>query len=266
MLAAFAMPAWANSTGGYDHVGTFEVPANLRPGEPVETITSAEIVAAAAGGRTLIYTDSPAGRIGFVDISRRDDPRPGGVIVMDGEPTSVATIGRWALVAVNTSESFTDPSGELAIVDTRAKRVVRRLELAGQPDSVAISPDGRFAAIVIENERDEDVQDGLIPQPPAGTLQILDLPWLRLRTVPLTWLADYAPEDPEPEFVDITSRRRTCTRSTSTTTPRSSGDGSRSAASTTTSRASRRAARAASGSPARAARTPAARGRTCSCA
>ena len=206
IIATFAGPASAGSTGGYDHVGTFEVPANLRPGEPAETITSAEIVAAVPGGRTLIYTDSPAGRIGFVDISRKDDPRPGGVIVMDGEPTSVATIGRWALVAVNTSESFTSPSGELAIVDTKARRIVTRVELAGQPDSVTVSPDGRFAAIVIENERDEDVQDGLIPQAPAGTLQILDLPWLRLRTVPLTGLADYAPGDPEPEYVDINRR------------------------------------------------------------
>ena len=52
---------------------------------------------------------------------------------------------------------------------------MRRIPLAGQPDSVAISPDEKYAAIVIENERDEDVNDGLIPQLPAGTLQILEL-------------------------------------------------------------------------------------------
>jgi hypothetical protein len=206
--AVMAAPAAAHSAGGYDHVGTFQVPANLRAGEPPETITSAEIVAAVPGGRTLVYTDSPAGRIGFVDISRPDKPRPGGALVMDGEPTSVATIDGYAFVAVNTSESFTDPSGHLAIVDTRRKRVVRRIELAGQPDSVAVSPDRRYVAIVIENERDEEVNDGLIPQPPAGTLQILDLPWLRLRTVPLTGLADVAADDPEPEYVDINRRNQ----------------------------------------------------------
>jgi len=202
-----ASPALATGGGGgYDHVGTFEVPANLLPGEPADTVTSAEIVAAVPGGRTLIYTDSPAGRIGFVDISRPSRPKADGVILMDGEPTSVATVASWALVAVNTSESFTEPSGHLAIVDVRTKRIVKSIELAGQPDSVAISPDNRHAAIVIENERDEDVTDGLIPQPPAGTLQVLDLPWLRLRTVPLTGLAQTAPDDPEPEYVDINRR------------------------------------------------------------
>ena len=204
--AGLAASASAHSAGGYDHVGTFEVPANLLPGEPPDTITSAEIVAAGPGGRSLVYTDSPAGRIGFIDISDPRDVKPRGALDMGGEPTSVATVGGSALVLVNTSESFAHPSGKLAIVDLATKKVVRELELAGQPDSIAISPDLRYAAIVIENERDEDVGDGLIPQPPAGTLQILDLPWLRLRTVPLTGLADYAPDDPEPEFVDINGR------------------------------------------------------------
>ncbi len=127
---------------------------------------------------------------------------------MGGEPTSVAIVGPWALVAVNTSESFTNPSGELAIVDVRGQRVVRRIALAGQPDSVAISPDRRYAAIVIENERDEEVDGGLIPQLPAGTLQVLDLARFQLRTVPLTGLAEIAPTDPEPEYVDINRRNQ----------------------------------------------------------
>ena len=40
-------------------------------------------------------------------------------------------------------------------VDDRAGSL-RRIALAGQPDSIAVSPDERCAAIVIENERDED--------------------------------------------------------------------------------------------------------------
>jgi Esterase-like activity of phytase len=207
---ALAGPAAAHGGGdaAYDHVGTFEVPENLRSGEPLETITSAEIVASTPGGRTLVYTDSPAQRIGFVDVSRPAYPRPAGALDIGGEPTSVAIVGPWALVAVNTSESFVEPSGELAIVDWRRQRVVRRITLAGQPDSVAISPDHRYAATVIENERDEDFNDGLIPQPPAGTLQVLDLGSLALRTVLLTGLAEYAPADPEPEYVDINRRNQ----------------------------------------------------------
>ena len=88
------------------------------------------------------------------------------------------------------------------------QQIVHRLALAGQPDSVAVSPDKRYAAIVIENERDEDVNDGLIPQLPAGSLQVLDLQTLELRTVALTGMAQTAPEDPEPEFVDINRRNQ----------------------------------------------------------
>jgi Esterase-like activity of phytase len=206
-VAVIAAPASASGGGGgYDHVGTFNVPDNLRPGEPESTITSAEIVAAGLRGKLLVYTDSPAGRIGFVDISNPHAPEPAGALDVGGEPTSVVTLGIWALVVVNTSESFTEPSGDLAVVNLLTKRIVKRLSLAGQPDSIAISPDHRYAAIVIENERNEDVNDGLIPQPPAGTLQILDLPWLRLRTVPLTGIAGFAPEDPEPEYVDVNRR------------------------------------------------------------
>jgi hypothetical protein len=82
--------------------------------------------------------------------------------------------------------------------------------LGGQPDSVAISPDGRFAAIAIQNERDEDVNDGELPQPPAGFLKVVRLSgapaaWT-LQDVSLTGLSAYAPDDPEPEFVSINER------------------------------------------------------------
>jgi hypothetical protein len=99
----------------------------------------------------------------------------------------------------HTSESFTSP----AIVNVRTQSVYR---WPASRTRSRFSPDHRYAAIIIENERDEDLNDGLIPQAPAGTLQILDLPWLNLRTVPLTGLADYAPDDPEPEFVDVNRR------------------------------------------------------------
>src|SRR5690606_31682775 len=75
-----------------------------------------------------------------------------------------------------------------------------------------VSPDHRYAAIIVENERDEDVEvvgvEGGLPQRPAGTLVVVDLTggnpaaW-KLRRVDLTGLSAYAPEDPEPEFVDI---------------------------------------------------------------
>lgn len=203
--------AHAGQPTAFNHVGTFEVQGNLQLGDAADTETSAEIVDVTRDGRTLIYTDSPTGRIGFIDASNPRSPQPKGALDLAGEPTSVATAGWWTLVAVNTSTSFTSPSGELLVINPYTRQIVKRLPLAGQPDSVAVSPDGRYAAIVIENERDEDLNDGLLPQLPAGSLQVLDLKgppwkWNGLRTVDLTGLAATGPTDPEPEFVDINSR------------------------------------------------------------
>ncbi len=61
------------------------------------------------------------------------------------------------------------------MVDVATKAVVATCDLGGQPDSVAKSADGKFLAVVIENERDEEVNDGAIPQLPGGNLTILPL-------------------------------------------------------------------------------------------
>lgn len=205
----------------FRHVGTFSVPDNLLPDEPGTSVTSAEIVDVTRDGRTLLYTDSPNRRLGFIDIRDPARPRPAGVLTLQGEPTSVAIVRQYALVSVNTSadpdgegplNEYDAPSGELLVVNLRSRRTVRRIPLAGQPDSVAVSPDGQYAAIVIENERDEDENDGLIPQLPRGLLQVLELSgsasrW-RLHSVDLSGLAELAPDDPEPEFVDINQNNR----------------------------------------------------------
>ena len=183
---------------------------NLSADEDVSRQTVAEITAVSRDGRTLIYTDSPGNRIGLVDIRDPKDPKPAGFVQLEGEPTSVAVHHHYALVAVNTSLSFAQPDGVLAVFDIRnpaqPKRVAT-LPMGGQPDSIAISPKGRYAAVAIENERDEDLNDGLIPQLPAGFLRIVDLKgqpsrW-STRDVDLTGLAEVAPGDPEPEYVSI---------------------------------------------------------------
>ncbi len=180
--------------------------------------TVSEIVASTKDGSTLLYTDSPLDEVGLVDI--RDPYRPVGLgkVRLGGEPTSVAVLGnRLALVGVNTSESFVTPGGYLAVVDIATQSVVAEVPLGGQPDSVAISPDGSFAAIAVENERDEDMvvrgAEGGLPQGPAGFLAVVDLApaspldWAAT-SVNLTGLANYAPGDPEPEFVDINTKNQ----------------------------------------------------------
>ncbi len=202
----------------FRHVGTFFVPDDLPDGTERSTPTSAEIVAATPDGDTLLFSDPFTARIGLVDISDPSAPAALGGIDLPGNPTSVAVHRGWALAAVETNEDpdadgplngFDDPSGDLVVIDLADRSIVRTIELPGQPDSVAVAPSGRYAAIVIENERDEDENDGLLPQAPSGSLQVLDLDgdpdaWT-LRAVDLDGIAEVAPEDAEPEFVSINS-------------------------------------------------------------
>jgi len=189
----------------FRRLATFPVYLNSSKGEE----TAAEIIDATRDGRTLVYSDSPGNRVGFVDIRNPSKPKPDGNVDLDGEPTSVAVAGRYVLVGVNTSADFVNTSGHLAVVDIRTRQIVASIDLGGQPDSVAVSPDGRYAAIAIENERDEDLGDGRPPQMPAGYLSVVRMKghpgkWTA-RKVDLTGLADSDrfPNDPEPEFVDI---------------------------------------------------------------
>src|SRR3546814_14056010 len=76
---------------------------------------------------------------------------------------------------VCSSDLYTAPSGHLAVIDIATRKIEARCDLGGQPDSTAVAPDGSFVAVAIENERDEDLNDGAIPQMPAGHLAILKL-------------------------------------------------------------------------------------------
>ena len=87
------------------------------------------------------------------------------------------SVDGYAIAAVNTSSSFTNPSGKVVVIDMLDYKVVKEIALVGQPDAVSISPNGKFAAIAIENERDEDLNNGLIPQYPAGNVAIVNLRW-----------------------------------------------------------------------------------------
>lgn len=187
----------------FNRIASFPVMTNSAM---TEKETSAEIIAVTANGRTLVYTDSPLGVIGMIDIIDAANPVPLGTMAMGGEPTSVAIAGTTAFVGVNTSESYTAPSGQLKAVDVASKTELAVCDLGGQPDAVATN--GDFVAVAIENERDEDLGDGRTGQMPAGFLALVDIVNDRLacgslKTIDLTGLAAVSPEDPEPEFVDI---------------------------------------------------------------
>ena len=162
--------------------------------------SAAEIVAS-DGADLLVYSNSEKGSVDFVNIADPSAPVADGSIAVGGEPTSVAITNGIVFVAVNTSESYTNPSGKLVVIDINTRDVIEEIALAGQPDSIAIDPNNRFVAIAIENERNEDINDALIPQYPEGNLAIVT--GNEVKYVDLRGLASIAPSDPEPEFVDI---------------------------------------------------------------
>ncbi|WP_225028004.1 esterase-like activity of phytase family protein [Xinfangfangia pollutisoli] len=206
LALAVAMPAQAEMV--FNRIAAFATPDNMAEGEDRARPTSAEIITVTEDGMTLLYSDSPLGVIGLVDITDPKAPKPLGNIDVGGEPTTTVVDGGLAFAGVNTSESYTNPSGKLVTIDIAAKKVVAECDLGGQPDSVAKSPDGRFIAVAIENERDEEVNDGDLPQMPAGfvvKLPVTDgaLDCAGLQKIDVTGLTDVAGEDPEPEFVSI---------------------------------------------------------------
>lgn len=209
LLASTA--AFAQAEQVFNRIASFPVAANTPAEIDSKTPTSAEIIAATEDGNTLVYTSSPLKAIGIIDITDARAPKPLGSVMLDGEPTSVAVVGGKALTAVRTSDSKTAPTGRLETVDLASRKVVASCDIGGQPDSVAISPDKSLVAIAIENERDEDLNDGALPQLPAGDLVILPLKdgvvdCAAIKHVDVTGLAEIAPEDPEPEFVAFNSR------------------------------------------------------------
>lgn len=201
-----ALPAAAEMN--FNRIAAFPVDENTPEGADKAAETSAEIIAASEDGMMLIYTDSPSGSVGLIDITDATAPKALGRIDMGGEPTSVTVLGTTAYVAVNTSADYVNTSGKLVTLDMATKAEVAACDLGGQPDSVARAKDGSFLAIAIENERDEDMNDGALPQMPAG--YVVKLPLKdgavdcgALQKIELTGLAAVAGEDPEPEFVDV---------------------------------------------------------------
>jgi hypothetical protein len=225
-LAAAAPTAPVDGATYFDRTATYPVYLNRPYGEPVATETVAEISDVSDDGRTLYYTDAAGQRVGVLDISDPAAPVGRGTLDLTRyfdagtpvQPTSVAVVGDHLLAVVDTSTSFTAPSGALLAVRTSDGSLVNRIDLGGQPDSIAISADGAWAAIAIENQRDEDANGAALPQAPAGFLQTVALAgdpstWTA-RPVPFTnpdgsALAAFAaagidtPVDPEPEYVAV---------------------------------------------------------------
>ncbi len=203
-LTAGLLATSAYAAPVFNRIASFPVELNA----PDAEATSSEIIAASEDGMILVYSDSPNGGIGFIDITDPKAPKAAGYVKTEGEPTSVTVVGGKVYAAVNTRKDFVDVSGQLLEIDLRSHEVLQTIELGGQPDSIARNEAGTLLAIAIENERDEEINDGDIPQLPSGYLVLLDIAGGKLaadslKQVDLTGLAAIAPEDAEVEYVNI---------------------------------------------------------------
>lgn len=227
---ALPLSATASEDAPFGRVATYPVYQNVPKDVDPKAETNAEISTVTADGNTLIYTDAAGKRIGFLDITDPSHPKGAGSYDLaqnghaDDQPTSVAAYGKYVLVVIDQSgQDFSHPAGRLDVLEAATRKKVASIDLKGQPDSIAISPDGKYSAIAIENQRDEDAGDGGLPQLPAGFVQVIDL-----AGSPSSWQAEPinftdkdgkplpqiakagwdTPEDPEPEYVSINSNNQ----------------------------------------------------------
>ena len=191
-----------------NRIATIETAQNISPKLRETKQSSAEIVASSNDGDHLVYTDSPSGGLGFISLQNPNKPLAMGFLKLSGEPTSVILLGDMIFVGLNTSQSFTQPSGKLLSLSFENRQIIASCDLQGQPDSIAISKDKRWLAVAIENERDEDFNKGKLPQFPAGKVIIIPLMngFLECdnkKEIELIGIAEVAGDDPEPEYVDF---------------------------------------------------------------
>lgn len=116
-----------------------------------------------------------------------------------------------AAVTALTCGMVAAPTGSLMVFDLTSSKLLREIDLGGQPDSIDISPDVEWAAIAVENQRDEEftpegLDEGALPQLPAGFLASIDLrgevaDWQVKRTELTGLQGMMAADDPEPEYV-----------------------------------------------------------------
>ena len=83
----------SSAGGSFNRISTWFVCTQLDPDCNVDDETSAETIWVTKDHNTLVYTDSPGERVGFVDISDASSPKAAGYVELPGEPTTVRIHG-----------------------------------------------------------------------------------------------------------------------------------------------------------------------------
>ncbi|MGE2732497.1 esterase-like activity of phytase family protein [Mycolicibacterium vaccae] len=118
--------------------------------------TVAEISTVTPDGNTLIYTDATGKRIGFLNITEPTKPIGLGTLSLselghaDDQPTSVAAVGEYVLVVVDTTGgNLTQPSGRIDVEAARVADLDTPDDL--EPEYVSINSRGQVAVTLQEN-------------------------------------------------------------------------------------------------------------------
>lgn len=145
---------------------------------------------------------SEAGGFDFDDLGIMTPP---GFGEADLTGVDISPDGSFALVGVKEGDDLTN--GLVLAVELPSLAILGSVEVGIGPDSVAIAPNGLYAAVANEAEGDEEN----LPTLPPGTISILDLTQLGTGVLTETEQIDITggpilfPNDPQPETVKISS-------------------------------------------------------------
>lgn len=202
--------ASAQNKTGFALVSSFAMPSG-----------KAEIASSTPDGQRLIVTEADAGSIAVLDIS--DVKRPSllktvsfKALSQAAEVTSVAATpdGKYALAVIRTGDTMQAANpGILAVVDLSNYTIAKTYPLGIGPDSIAVSKDGRYAVIAIEDEElDPETEEFDYPNAKRpGSIAVMEFDGGDALKGKLTDLpvdlsgvtgAVY-PHEPQPEYVAI---------------------------------------------------------------
>lgn len=199
-------PTTINDAVNFRRIGFFPSCAQIDPNCNTDVLSNADIIDVSSDGQTLVYVDSARRGLGFIDISDPSNPQADGFMPLNQNVASVAVRGNFALVTQILPRDDFSTNGNVAVIDIAARSLSRSIELGGEPDSIAVSPDQNFAAVAVENEGNATQDPG--GELPFGFVMIINTQdddpasWTTQR-VAINGPLSGDLNGTEPEFVDI---------------------------------------------------------------
>jgi hypothetical protein len=103
----------ATTHAAFNRIATWFACSQLESNCNIDDETSAEVIWRTKDFNTLVYTDSPGERVGFIDITDASAPSASGYVHLPGEPTCVRVVGDYGEFVADLFLSCVD-SGEIS--------------------------------------------------------------------------------------------------------------------------------------------------------